>query len=479
MFDTTAVAPQGAAHPSVALPTRGEMFVCGRYTYATQETKALALQLLYKLELIPESLCLDELPKTSRRRKSIDKMVMFASNVLMVISEVEHFCISMSKKAWNLAPRSCGYTAAKKVTDALRRHGFIKRLVKGRPSTRTASIFSAAPWLRRVVAIWLPDLAFGLAQGAHVEVRKGKESWERKRSSKAVIRLQSFPRQQVRQQQDIVAKLNAYLGGYILRDASGKKLDTILTRIFSNDLQHGGRLYGYEFQSLPEKDRLACTIGGQEVCEVDLKASHVAFLAALFRYARQLPQDPYRSIQWVADDPELRRMAKVLVQVCVYADGTTPSSFPQRVADDVPFREKYGLPTSAKVEHYLPAIYEALPFLRGSPRLTMNLQYLEAEAIIDTMLRLAQKRIPAFPVHDSLLVRKADLDEVIVTLQETLADHLGPHAPWLDVSYLDGQVDDLKPLQLTERDPRLTGYRLHNYAERAGLNLVYDYREGT
>jgi hypothetical protein len=48
-----------------------------------------------------------------------------------------------------------------------------------------------------------------------------------------------------------------------------------------------------------------------------------------------------------------------------------------------------------------------MPFLDGSPSLTMLLQFLEAEIIIDAIRRLQDIDIPAYPIHDSLLVKQS------------------------------------------------------------------------
>jgi hypothetical protein len=99
----------------------------------------------------------------------------------------------------------------------------------------------------------------------------------------------------------------------------------------------------------------------------------------------------------------------------------------------VSFKKTYGF-GGKRIEDLLPGIFDVMQFLDGSPSLTMVLQYLEAEMLIDALERLSRADIPALPIHDSLLVREADRDEVLAVLQETLKAHLGIHAAWLEVS---------------------------------------------
>ncbi|MBF9029541.1 hypothetical protein HKCCE3408_03955 [Rhodobacterales bacterium HKCCE3408] len=239
-----------------------------------------------------------------------------------------------------------------------------------------------------------------------------------------------------------MSQLNDFLGQYALEDEGGRRQDTKLTRIFTEDLSHGGRLYG-EYVTRPERDRLACTIDGEPVCEIDLKASHLSILAALYRHPDRLGRDPYEDIEWVKSR-QLRRAAKTLVQCSIYKPGGWLTAFPKQ-DDGVAFKDKYDL-DGRRVGDLMPGIIEAFPFLDGSPSLTLELQFIEAEILMDVLERLCRSCIPAFPVHDSVLVRQSDEERVLKILQETLREYLGPHAPWLDVSVSGEDPRMIEPL---------------------------------
>lgn len=220
---------------------------------------------------------------------------------------------------------------------------------------------------------------------------------------------------------------------------------------------NGGRLYA-DYQNLPEADRLRCTINGEPVCEIDLKASHVAILAALYRHPHRLPQDPYAAISWV-QTPDLRKAAKNLVQCMIHAPDGRPSRFPKQ-QDGTKFRTKYRL-GNVSVSDLLPAIFEVMPFLDGSPCLTLPLQFIEAEIVIIVLERCLYEGLAAYPIHDSLLVRRSDEGQVLLILQRTLREFLGPHAPWLDVSVAGQTPRLIEPLPC----PMDAEYRLQDAPE--------------
>lgn len=132
------------------------------------------------------------------------------------------------------------------------------------------------------------------------------------------------------------------------------------------------------------------------------------------------------------------------MQCVIHADGGRPQKFP-RQDDGVPFKEKYGL-AETRIEDLLPDIFKVMPFLDGSPSLTLPLQFIEAKALQAVLERCRLRSIPAFPIHDSLLVKRSDKEKVVRLLQETLKKFLGPHAPWLDVSLTGDNPQIMEPL---------------------------------
>lgn len=412
-------------------PYRAQLFVDGEHTAADQETRRITLQVLEEigvLENAMQHLTPDAQQSTIGKRKAeqIEKEICFMASFLRVANEVTYFGILMDRHRWTGKP--CGYKAARTITRALLDSGYIQK-VKDPKQYKNSTIYCCSPDLQERLFELADVLNFKRTRPHPIEVREPKPvGWGSPKKKR--ISLQRFSSDEVRYHQETVIKLNDHLADYPLVDAQGRNLDTTLRRIFTGDLRNGGRLYG-SYQTLPEQDRLRCMIDGEPICEIDLKASHVAIAAAMYEHPERLPQDPYSAIKWV-NTPLDRKAAKVVVQCIVHKYGGRPTRYP-RQDKGIPFREKYAL-GDTRMEDLLPDVFEVMPFLDRTPSLTLFLQFIEAEILIDALLRLQFLGVPAFPVHDSLLVKRSDEEDVIRVLQETLRRHMGPHAPWLDVS---------------------------------------------
>lgn len=442
--------------PSVR-PTRSikaELFVNGEHTAADDVTRTIILEVLDEIGILTK-------PKPSRRdprgttkanrrvAKETEKQICFMASFLRTVSEVERFGILMDRHRWTDTP--CGYKAARTITEALLSIGHMLKVA--RPRRGLGTVYRCSETFQGRLEGWKGQLRFKRARPHPIEVREPKKDhWGSFKKER--LPLSDFPSEAVRHHQQTVLRFNDLLSRHTLADASGTPVETTLRRIFTGDLSNGGRLYA-DYQSLPEADRLRCTIDGEPVCEIDLKASHVAILAALYRHPQRLPKDPYTAISWV-QTPDLRKAAKNLVQCIIHAPGGRPSRFP-RQRDGISFKARYGLGDKS-VTDLLPAVFEAMPFLDGSPCLTLHLQYIEAEVLITVLERCLHSGIAAFPIHDSLLVRRSDEELILQILQGTLREFLGPHAPWLDVSVAGEIPRQIEPLP----SPMDVEYRLQD-----------------
>ena len=71
-------------------------------------------------------------------------------------------------------------------------------------------------------------------------------------------------------------------------------------RVFNNgSLQFGGRLYG-RWQTWPEEERLAMTIDGEQVVEIDIKASFLSMAHSWVKSNAPLAPDPYAAVPFVS-----------------------------------------------------------------------------------------------------------------------------------------------------------------------------------
>jgi len=104
----------------------------------------------------------------------------------------------------------------------------------------------------------------------------------------------------------------------------------------------------------------------------------------------------------------------------------------------ISFKEKYGL--SGPVTEYLEDIFVAFPFLTKVPECQHDFMFMESEIIVSSVADLAAEGIPAYPVHDCLLVKIADQDKAIEALQTHMIRLLGTVVD-MDVTHLDDDAE--------------------------------------
>lgn len=442
MFDIMSCPAEPRGTNLTLRSAKAQLFVNGEHTAADETTRQIILNLLQEIGVLGDArlrLAADSsAPRANKRAaEKVEKHICFMASFLRTAERVEQFGILMDRHRWTGTP--CGYQAARAVTRALLDRGCILQMVS--PRKGHSAVYRCSDTFRGHLLELRDLLSFKRARPHLVEVREPKQDYHGSFRKKR-LPLSCFPSHKIRQHQKTVAQLNDHLSCHSLVDAKGRPVDTTLRRILTGNLRGGGRLYA-DYQNMPEEDRLNCTIDSEPVCEIDLKASHVAILAALYQHPAKLPQDPYAAIGWV-ETSLLRKAAKTIVQCVIHADGGRPQKFP-RQDDGVPFKEKYGL-AETRIEDLLPDIFKVMPFLDGSPSLTLPLQFIEAEALQAVLEHCRLRSIPAFPIHDSLLVKRSDKEEVVRLLQETLKKFLGPHAPWLDVSLTGDNPQLIEPL---------------------------------
>jgi hypothetical protein len=122
---------------------------------------------------------------------------------------------------------------------------------------------------------------------------------------------------------------------------------------------------------------------------------------------------------------------------------TPVSKFPRTGQFDengiaIHMRDVFNLPRNAKVNDYTHDILRAFPFLSRMPGYAGQLMFRESQIILEVMSRLAGAEHPivTYPVHDCLICKRADEQEVVDTLQSVMSSELGA-SPTLEVEYSD------------------------------------------
>ena len=222
-----------------------------------------------------------------------------------------------------------------------------------------------------------------------------------------------------------------------------------VSRIYHDGrMDAGGRLYGL-WTASGEDDRLEATIDREPVCEIDICASQPTLLSCLLGIKLQglqkdntwndvyaeLSRLAYLNWEWtvVTDDIDPidlikfnRKIAKLVIMEMIgtgNVDKPTPS--PSLV-------EETGL-TDEGWKRFKKDLIKAVPALKQlEPRYGADgkvdgyingagfLSYHEAEIMMLTLEALKEEDLPAYPVHDCLIVRHLDLDRSVHVFRDII-----------------------------------------------------------
>jgi hypothetical protein len=206
--------------------------------------------------------------------------------------------------------------------------------------------------------------------------------------------------------EDQVRRLNEFFDRFELRGGTHRGY----IRVFNMgdqpgfDWDKGGRLYSQgdgNYQQLPKHERLAMTIDGEPVCEIDIRASYMTIYHAKYRAPFDPRNDPY-------DIPGLDRDIVKIWIVTTFGNNAPVEKWPREIS--ARYKEEHGKPLGkvVRAKDVYEKVVEAFPMmdLWGAHDLTWaDLMYTESEAVIRTMLDLMQHHsVPSLSVHDSLIV---------------------------------------------------------------------------
>lgn len=208
-----------------------------------------------------------------------------------------------------------------------------------------------------------------------------------------------------------------------------------LRRIFSNGdrpgfaWQWGGRFYslpgGEQYEALSGEARRDCiTLGGAQVGEADIRASHLSILYAL----KGLPFDPGAFDPYAIGGLE-RDVVKLWVAQTIGRDSVTGNRWSpkarQRFGELKPGRELAKDYPIADVRETVLAVHPVLRAL-GSPDAptSLDLQFHESEILRDAMAALRHKGIPSLPVHDSLVAPVDALQDAGVAMKDAFGGYV-------------------------------------------------------
>lgn len=226
-----------------------------------------------------------------------------------------------------------------------------------------------------------------------------------------------------------------------------------VTRVFHDGrLDAGGRLYG-AWTGLDQKEsRLNCTIDGEPVVEIDIRASQPTLLSSLLGYRLgglgPLGEwgDVYAELSslanidhwWsVVDDTidvidQIKRNRNVAKGVVMALIG---SGLPLKSRATTELAESFGLTPQGwklfrdRLVETIPALnqleprYDEQGYLHGYINGAGFLSHHESEMMLETLERLMDLKIPAYSVHDCVVVKASDAITSAKVFRQTIHDY--------------------------------------------------------
>jgi hypothetical protein len=184
---------------------------------------------------------------------------------------------------------------------------------------------------------------------------------------------------------------------------------------------HSGRLYTNS-QSIPMRGnpiRAMTTINDLNCCEVDLSANHLRMSAALF--GLELSDDPYQEIQHSSKVKERDKVKRVVSALISTTEDCTHMAMHSLMN---PKDSRQNAVTQKTFLSIQDASYKVFGWLKKARGIGINLQSLEGQILMDSMLKLLKEGVTTIPIHDSLRVPIEYSDMTTRLLKETWSEHM-------------------------------------------------------
>ena len=271
-----------------------------------------------------------------------------------------------------------------------------------------------------------------------------------------------------------VMEMNAYWAKHPLTlpatNTDSAKLFACATRIFHDgSLISGGRWYG-GWTNLKSDKRLHMRIDDEPICEIDLNGSQPTLFSALLGIRMNVGDtwtDVYTAVVERLDAGEERTLLRKMVkQVIVEMLGsgncnrTGPASTKPPKNPDEP-QLFFDMDHSKRM--YLQIQREALEVFPGLKHLdakynnaTGFLSYHESEILTLSLLRLKAMGVPAYGVHDCVVVKQSDKHTAVETYRSVIRDYVVKHQKANNHPNLDIEVS-LTTEELNKDKVKLAG----------------------
>ena len=212
-----------------------------------------------------------------------------------------------------------------------------------------------------------------------------------------------------------VRELNEFLSRVVI---TGGRHEGYTRNFNLRSWKKGGRLSSAgqnSYQQLPEQ-RYKMTINGEPVVEIDIKASHLTIYHAKLGTPLDGASDPY--LRAGVD----RSIAKQWM-IISFGNSRPATRWPAKTIEDYKKDTGKDLRKVAKASDVGRKMLTAFPALRkleNCSDIWADLQFIESEAVISTMLVLMHKHgVPSLSMHDGIIVpkSKAELAKRVLSQQ--------------------------------------------------------------
>jgi hypothetical protein len=175
---------------------------------------------------------------------------------------------------------------------------------------------------------------------------------------------------------------------------------------------NSGRLYTNS-QSIPMRGnpiRSMTTINNLNCCEIDLSANHLRMAAALF--GLELSDDPYQEIH------KVKQVISALISTT--ENHTNLAIYSLSNPKDC----QHNVVTQKTFLRIQDAAYKVFGWLKKARGIGINLQSLEGQILMDSMLKLQKEGITTIPIHGSLRVPIEFSETTARLLKGTWSEHM-------------------------------------------------------
>ena len=242
-----------------------------------------------------------------------------------------------------------------------------------------------------------------------------------------------------------VMEMNAYWAKHPLTlpatNTDRAQLFSCATRIFHDgSLISGGRWYG-SWTNLKSDKRLHMRIDDEPICEIDLNGSQPTLFSALLGIRMNVGEtwtDVYVSVveRLDADEEEtlLRKMVKQVIVEMLGSGNCNRNGPASTKPPKNPDEPQLFFDTDHSKRMYLQIQREALEVFPALKQLdakyynaTGFLSYHESEILTLTLLKLKELGVPAYGVHDCVVVKQSDKDKAVKTYRSVIRDYVVKH----------------------------------------------------